>query len=415
MIINKYIGSIASYKQFADAIANKDININGDKIIVQKGRLAERVISRQLSHEKISLGDMIKHIVGTIFSKEYRQAKEIVAYYLPRFKHGFESKTDPYFIIYKKTLEDRLSEHQKTLNKQFQPSVAQKYFKEDKEKIKQEIKEFLKEIPVDTANLIVQDFKSQLFKSKNDQAVKVKEKKEKEIKEKNEEVVKEKAEKNVQYYMALNSLKNDEDKDYVTVDNQGNFNEENVEQKQEEKKVEQKVGQPEEKKVESKPEGTKIEQKDEQKSEENGFIAFVKDLFQPKKPKEAEQKVEDLDAKKLEVEDLNANKSKVDELNAKKSQFEDLEKKYEDAVKRLEDHKKEKTDPNNLNDILKGEIAELEADVFGLQAVIAKQELIGLQNDNDQGVKDMCESIIVATQLKLDELIKKLNAKKSIV
>lgn len=95
MLVNKYAGKIDTFEAFEKGIKNNEIIIKGDKVIVLKGNLAERSVSRQISHAKMNFQDLIDRIIDivlTVFSKEYKDAKTIIALHLYCFKNEKKNK-----------------------------------------------------------------------------------------------------------------------------------------------------------------------------------------------------------------------------------------------------------------------------------------------------------------------------------
>lgn len=85
-MVNKYAGNCYSFDGIKQAVEKKIITIDNDKIDIKQGRLAERVVSFQLSHKALTISDFIKDIVARIFSKEYREAKKIILRELENYK-----------------------------------------------------------------------------------------------------------------------------------------------------------------------------------------------------------------------------------------------------------------------------------------------------------------------------------------
>lgn len=113
MVVNKYVGVCNSYEQFLNGIQSKDITIksnkvNVDKVVVLKGTLAERIVSRELSNEKINLCERVKNLFIYIFSKQYREAKTIIANNIHNFQQRYDSVTNPRAFLYKHYMSQKL-------------------------------------------------------------------------------------------------------------------------------------------------------------------------------------------------------------------------------------------------------------------------------------------------------------------
>jgi hypothetical protein len=104
-MINKYIGVTSNLQLFSKAVENNEINLVDNEFVVQKGTLAERYVSRQISNTN-SLADRILNLILTIFSCKYRQAKEIVARNLEGFKVSMN--INPYPFLFKHFMNQKL-------------------------------------------------------------------------------------------------------------------------------------------------------------------------------------------------------------------------------------------------------------------------------------------------------------------
>lgn len=90
MIINKHISSFTNnYESFIQSILREDIFVSKNKITLFDSSFAEKIVSRQISHDKISLIDRIKNFVLHIFSKEFRKSKKIIKANLVRFRKQY--------------------------------------------------------------------------------------------------------------------------------------------------------------------------------------------------------------------------------------------------------------------------------------------------------------------------------------
>lgn len=93
---HKYISPFStSLVHFENALKNHALEIKGNKIIVKKGKLAERIVSYSLSHQQGSLIDRILNFVLHLFSKEYRQAKILVRKNFREFQKKIERRSLP--------------------------------------------------------------------------------------------------------------------------------------------------------------------------------------------------------------------------------------------------------------------------------------------------------------------------------
>lgn len=110
-MINKYV-EISKFQKFEEGIQNGNIVHEGNKFIVKRGSLVERVVSLQISKAKIDLTDKILHFIATLFSKEYREAKAILQNKLVRYIDRYENKGNPsVYNLYKQTLGERLKKY----------------------------------------------------------------------------------------------------------------------------------------------------------------------------------------------------------------------------------------------------------------------------------------------------------------
>lgn len=92
MVINKYSGPFSqSFDSFSSAIRRKEIVVSHHRIHIlnQKGKLAERIVTCKISHEKISLIDKIMNFVLHLFSNEYREAKKTIHQNLIQFRQDY--------------------------------------------------------------------------------------------------------------------------------------------------------------------------------------------------------------------------------------------------------------------------------------------------------------------------------------
>lgn len=83
--VQKYMGAFESYQSFIQSCKKSHIDIKDNKIHVLKGRLAERIVSREIAAEKISVVDYIKDLFASIFSRDYIQAKKSIRERLPKY------------------------------------------------------------------------------------------------------------------------------------------------------------------------------------------------------------------------------------------------------------------------------------------------------------------------------------------
>lgn len=155
VVNNKYIGNVSSsYEEFAKAIQDKHISIEKEgekkgKVIINKGKLAERVVSRQLYKEKIGFGDRFKNFVLNIFSKEYRTAKLAIKESLKKYvftKHLIDNQTDPFVRVFNKQLKIE-REKLKVENKEPQKNMRQIVFHEVEKLTLDEAKKELEDQP----------------------------------------------------------------------------------------------------------------------------------------------------------------------------------------------------------------------------------------------------------------------------
>lgn len=92
-----------SFEEFAAAV-NREISVTNQKIEIlnKKGKLAERIVTRKISREKIPLIDKILNFFLHFFSKEYREAKKDIRLNLLKFRRIYLKNPQP-FIPEKKS------------------------------------------------------------------------------------------------------------------------------------------------------------------------------------------------------------------------------------------------------------------------------------------------------------------------
>lgn len=88
MKTNKYIKPFYfSPEELEKTIKKNEIVFGkGKAVSIRNGNLAERIVSKKISNEKISLIDKIVNLVLHIFSSDYREAKKFIAHQLINFK-----------------------------------------------------------------------------------------------------------------------------------------------------------------------------------------------------------------------------------------------------------------------------------------------------------------------------------------
>lgn len=149
---NKYQGNINTYKAFEEGVKNKEIEVKGLKeglkVTVRKGKLAERVVSRQISHERNSLIDCIKNLFLTIFSKNYREAKEVSKVYLKKFAYRYDRENAPYQNLYKYILGEELKKRDAPQNEP------------DRTQLKKEKRDYVYGLDIETAKKQEQEYKA---------------------------------------------------------------------------------------------------------------------------------------------------------------------------------------------------------------------------------------------------------------
>lgn len=140
---NKYLGNINTYESFRNGVRNNKIEVQDLKVIVRKGTLAERVVSREISHEKIGFIDTIKNFVLSLFSKDYLDAKTRTQGYLLNFVTQYDKENGPFHQLYQYMLGARIKEKAP----------------EDLEALKKEVSEKVNGFGRDIAKAEVQKFK----------------------------------------------------------------------------------------------------------------------------------------------------------------------------------------------------------------------------------------------------------------
>ncbi len=143
MVVNKYVGASETYEKFTQAIDNKNFEIVNGKLKVNKGTLAERVVTRKMSNEKVAIIDRIANYILNAFSKDFRAAKTTIQDNAFRFTARHESKS-PHVYLYKHILGERI----------------QKRMPGDMQALKDEVRQDVKAIPLNIAEEMVNEIKA---------------------------------------------------------------------------------------------------------------------------------------------------------------------------------------------------------------------------------------------------------------
>lgn len=92
MFFEKYRSPLSgSYETFQQAALQKEIIVTRNQIIIPpgQGKLAERIVSHELSRKKSSLIDRIMDFILDLFSRDYREAKKLIGHVLGRYKNNY--------------------------------------------------------------------------------------------------------------------------------------------------------------------------------------------------------------------------------------------------------------------------------------------------------------------------------------
>lgn len=160
---NKYMDNNfpKNYKEF---ITSEKVSEESGVISIKNANLAERNVTRKLNHQKIKsisdLIDIIRDIILTIFSEDYKKAKKIIERNITNFVEVRNNKQEKIQKVFHDNIISKLRKnliHSECQNAKENNEILND---ETKNNIKDSIDEFLKTIDLSLAQKLIQEFEA---------------------------------------------------------------------------------------------------------------------------------------------------------------------------------------------------------------------------------------------------------------